>query len=196
MDNNNAYKIELTLQRYNAGKPAAMKAIAYIAEQFFKASFRKQEGGGKKWAPRKFNMPGKQRALLMNRGTLRNEIKGTSSANRAVIYNPLPYAEIHNEGGTITITPKMRRFFWAMYFKTMGGATSYSRSSVKGKRSTNAKSSLSKGRKLMEQALPWKLLALHKGDKLTIPSRPFIYHSSELNAKIDRYIDKFIKTLK
>ncbi len=184
--NHNAQSIRLTLQNYRSRKPEAMKAIAYIAEQFFKASFRKQEGGGKKWAARKFEMPGKQRAILLNRGKLRDSIKGTSSSNKAIISSPLPYAEIHNEGGTITITAKMRRFFWAMYYKEMGGALN---------KKGNA-SSLSKGSKLMEKALPWKLLALHKGDKLHIPQRQFIYHSTELNSKIDRYFDKFLKTLK
>ena len=166
-------------------KPVATKEIAFIAEQFFKASFRKQEGGGKKWPARKFDFPGKQRALLMNRGKLRNSIHGSSNRNRAVVSSHLPYAEIHNEGGTIVITAKMRRFFWAMYYKAMGGALN---------KKGNA-SSIAQGKKLMAAALPWKLLALHKGDTLKIPQRQFMYHSNDLNMKIDRYLTKFIKNL-
>ena len=162
------------------------KEIGYIAEQFFKASFRKQAADGKAWKKRAWEMPGKQRAILMGTGKLRDNIKSTSTSKRAIISNRLPYAIIHNEGGSITITPKMRKFFWAMYFKTMGGALNKSGSS----------SSLAKASKLKEKALPWLYMAKHKGSKIQMPARPFIYHSKELNTKIDRYIDKFIKDIK
>lgn len=193
--NNNVEVFRLALRKYNVNKPMLTKQIAYVAEQFFKASFRKQEGGGKKWKSRLFEPPGKQRAILMGRGTLRNSITGTSNKNRAIVSSKLPYAAIHNDGGTINITPKMRRFFWAMYYKTMKGATSNAKTSLKTKKTTYASSSLLKASKLYQDALPWKLLAMHKGNTLKIPQRQFMYHSTELNSKIDRYIDKFIKSI-
>jgi phage gpG-like protein len=186
MPNKNANVLSRTIARYKVGKPRMMKDIGYIAEQFFKASFRKQSGDGKSWKPRKWNPPGKQRAILMNTGKLRDNIKSTSTSSKAIISNRLPYAAIHNDGGTITITPKMRAFFWAMFFSVMEGAKN---------KSGNA-SSLAKASQLKSKALPWLYLAKHKGNTLTIPERPFIYHSKDLNAKIDRYIDKFIKDIK
>lgn len=36
----------------------------------------------------------------------------------AIDPNVVRYAPIHEDGGTIQITPKMRKFFWAMFAKT------------------------------------------------------------------------------
>ncbi|HMP94923.1 MAG TPA: hypothetical protein PKD90_18735 [Phnomibacter sp.] len=33
------------------------------------------------------------------------------------VHTTLPYAALHNEGRQITVTAKMRRFFWAMHLK-------------------------------------------------------------------------------
>jgi phage gpG-like protein len=43
-----------------------------------------------------------------------------TSRNRIVVgvSSDVKYASIHNEGGQIKITPKMRRYFWAMYIET------------------------------------------------------------------------------
>ena len=95
------------------------------------------------------------------------------------IVNPVPYAGLHNEGGTITthptITPKMRRMAWAKMYKALG---------------------VKKGDKLPkempEAAQRWKALALTKKTKLTInatiPRRQFIGDSAELRKKVDTLI--------
>lgn len=76
----------------------------------------------------------------------------------------LPYAAIHNNGGTITVTvtDKMRKFFWAMYKKT-----------------ENEK---------------WKWMALTKKEQLTItiPKRQFIGDSQTLNNNIQQWMSKHI----
>ena len=38
------------------------------------------------------------------------------------VANDVPYASMHNYGGEThpTVTPKMRRFAWAMYYNTSG----------------------------------------------------------------------------
>ncbi len=41
------------------------------------------------------------RAILMNRGRLRNSIRGTIQGDTIVFGTDVPYAKIHNEGGTI-----------------------------------------------------------------------------------------------
>ena len=42
---------------------------------------------------------------------------------KSVVYNDVPYASIHNEGGSITVTARMKKYFWARYKET--GAEMY-----------------------------------------------------------------------
>lgn len=76
----------------------------------------------------------------------------------------IPYAAIHNNGGTIvvTVTERMRKFFWAMYMKT-----------------ENDK---------------WKWMALTKNTQLNIqiPKRQFIGESETLNNNVGKWITKHI----
>lgn len=56
------------------------------------------------------------------RGKPGNVFKATIGETRSTIEygvdaGVIPYAHIQEEGGVIPITPKMRRFFWAMYYK-------------------------------------------------------------------------------
>lgn len=69
------------------------------------------------WDQRADNIdPG--RALLMKSSILRSSIEVIDSrGDRVVFGSDVAYAGIHNEGGTIkvTITTKMRKFFWFMH---------------------------------------------------------------------------------
>lgn len=188
MVNNNAYKFKVSLDKLKAQQPGTMKAISIVASGFFKESFANQgklDGGLKKWKPRKFNFPGKQRAILTNRGNLRDSLRPSSTFNKALVRTSKPYAIVHNEGGAITITPKMRRFFWAMYYQSVKKIAK-----TKAGKSRNTKSNIT----ISATAQIWKSLALHKSNTLKIDQRPYMYHSKELTAKIDRLIDKLIKS--
>ncbi|SDE53893.1 phage virion morphogenesis protein [Riemerella columbipharyngis] len=72
------------------------------------------------WPKRKDTLPHKMLSLSY---TLKNSIKISRADFEQVIISAgegIPYAAIHNEGGNITIpvTPKMRKYFWAMHKKT------------------------------------------------------------------------------
>lgn len=95
---------------------------------------------------------------------------------RVTVGTSVPYAEIHNEGGEIVVTPRMKRFFWAKYRETNGG--SWKR---------NAKN---------EEAEFWKTLALKKaGSIIHIPQRKFIGESLELTDKINTTIENEINEI-
>lgn len=110
-------------------KELPRKAGAWAVQQF-KRSF-KREGWIEnrtvdKWPERKSN-PGRERrgrrGLLIESGRLRRSIRIKSTTRDSVtVGTDVPYARIHNEGGhieqNIQITPKMRKFFWAMFYKT------------------------------------------------------------------------------
>ncbi|MDD4395679.1 MAG: phage virion morphogenesis protein [Bacteroidales bacterium] len=69
---------------------------------------------GKKWPNRRDGKP----SHLNNTGTLRRSIKSTISGSTLTFTSSTPYSAIHNEGGEIVVTPKMKRYFWAMYKET------------------------------------------------------------------------------
>ncbi len=55
---------------------------------------------------------------LNNTGTLRRSISAKVHGHSLTFTSSTPYSVIHNEGGTITVTAKMKKYFWAMFKKT------------------------------------------------------------------------------
>lgn len=96
--------------------------IAITAVNFFKRNFKVggfQDTPFKKWKEVKGNKSG--RKPLVQSGNLRRGIKKIKVTQNKIIVGVagnIPYAQIHNEGGKIPITPKMRRWAWYMFKKT------------------------------------------------------------------------------
>ena len=117
--------------------------------------------------------------LTSERNHLMNSVDAVSAPGQVTVVNPVPYARIHNEGGTIhtnpTITPKMRKMAWAKVYALAG---------VKGKGKLP--------KELPEEARKWRALALTKKTKLNItakiPRRQFIGDSKELRVKINQIV--------
>lgn len=119
---NNIRKIEELGRKYEQFRMELPRKVAITLENFFKRNF---EVGGfvdkpfKKWKPAQNPRIG--RKLMNKTGRLKRAIKRMEvSRNRIVVGvgKEVPYASIHNDGGKIAITPKMRRYFWAMHIKT------------------------------------------------------------------------------
>ncbi len=93
------------------------------ARTFFLASFIKQgytDTSFVPWVKRKDDLSHK---LLQQSFALKNSIKITKADFNTIEITAgegINYGAIHNEGGTITVkvTPKMKKFFWAMFYKT------------------------------------------------------------------------------
>jgi phage gpG-like protein len=139
------------------------------ALNFFKDSFRKQgweDVSFEPWKGRK-NASDSGRAILTNTSYLQNELRRSSATSKSIrIVNDAPYAAIHNEGGRITIriTPKMRKYFWYMYYKT-------------------------KQDKYKAMALTKKTAFL-----MNIPQRQFMGHSKVMMNQMDVWFLKQIQT--
>ena len=71
---------------------------------------------GKRWKPRRDGTA----THLNNTGTLRRSIRSQISGHSLTFTSSTPYSAIHNEGVTVntSVTPKMKKYFWAMYKKT------------------------------------------------------------------------------
>lgn len=70
------------------------------------------------WETRKSSLS--YNLLRVSGGLFRSIGVGISTTEKVEFVADSPYAEIHNEGGVIevTITDKMRKFFWAMWYNT------------------------------------------------------------------------------
>lgn len=140
-------------------KARAHFLMSFIKEGFTDASFIA-------WPKRKDQLDHK---ILSQSLALRNSIDVTRSDLKQVEVSAgqgLPYASIHNEGGTINVqvTQKMRKYFWYMYKKT--------------------------------KVTRWKWMALTKKERfiIHIPKRQYIGESYVLDQKIDKiFVDRIIE---
>lgn len=99
-------------------------------------------------------------SMMARTNNLRNSIKYNILNEQITWSSSLPYASIHNEGGEIIVAEKMKRFFWAMYYKASGAVT---------------KTKSQRNERLTTEAQQWKALALMKvGQKIKIEKRQFI----------------------
>jgi phage gpG-like protein len=149
-------------------KKAAARVVAETATEYYKERFKYKDWEGNPWPPVK--NPVKRGTLMLRSGGLRNSITPSLiSSNKVVISagsSRIPYAQIHNEGGNITVpvTKKMRKFAWAMHYKTSKDKKAYT---------------------------AWKGLAITSKNALNIhmPKRQFMGYSNELNNRIVKRLD-------
>lgn len=146
----------------------APKDIAERARAFFQSSFIRQGFTDASFIPWvKRADPDLSNKILSSSLALRSSIKITEATlNRIEITagEGLPYAAIHNNGGdiTVTVTEKMRKFFWAMYMKTNN------------------------------EKWKWMALTQKEQMRIHIPKRQFIGESMTLNKNIDKWMIKHI----
>lgn len=121
--------------------------------------------------------------LTSGRDQLMRSIQSTTGPGTVTIENPMPYAAIHNDGGTIrpTVTARMRKHAWKMVYSLAG---------VRGKGKLP--------KELPAEAEKWKGLALTKKKSLTIriPQRQFMGDSAELREKVSKKINESIQRIK
>lgn len=102
---------------------------------------------------------------------------------RVIIQNSLIYAQIHNEGGEITVTKRMKGYFWSMYYKR--GLVGEMYGKAKGKKNRQKADSLN------AEAQFWRNMALKKvGDKIKIPQRQFLGEHPEVNRIVREVINQ------
>ncbi|MEI6683444.1 MAG: hypothetical protein WCO44_12480 [Bacteroidota bacterium] len=146
----------------------------------FDRNFERKAFFDHSWPATKY--PNKRGSLMMRTGALRRSIRASSSDHSITFTSSLPYAAIHNDGGEITVTEKMKSFFWAMYYKASGAM----QKNVKGAPRNNARN-----RKMTAEADFWKAMALKKvGSKITIDKRQFIGHHHQVDLLVKRIFEK------
>ena len=171
-----------------------IKDVRVEATEMFDKNFQREAFFNEKWARRKFN-DDNTRNILTGTGALRKSILSQVEGNRIIFGTTLPYASIHNEGGTITVTVGMKKHFWKMYLQIVGskkpknGNQPFNEAfqrTKKGKLRNNKKN-----RTLNAAAEFYKAMALKPiGSKIVIPKRQFIGNHPELEAAIQEIANK------
>lgn len=178
------------------------RKLGVLAVQHFKQNFRDsgfRNGGLQPWKRSLREVSGDKRAssryktLTSARNHLMNSTESIVGKGYVSIVNSVPYASIHNEGGTvhqnIPISQDMRKFAWAMFFKSAGIR--------KGKKKSKGATS---PENLSPEALKWRGLALTKKSTLSrsiqIPKRQFIGESQELTEIVTNEIEQTIEKVK
>ena len=123
-----------------------------------------------------------QKHILVDTGGLRRSISAHSDEDSITFQTSLPYAAIHNEGGEIKVTARMKRFFWAMYYQANGGL---------GRRKDGTLRKDKRNARLSTEAEFWKHMALMKvGATVKIPRRRFLGTHPDLEKEVTAIIEK------
>ena len=149
----------------------------------FDQNFERQSFFSEAWQRRK--SPIRQGGhILVDTGRLRRSIQSRTTENSITFFTNEPYAAIHNEGGEIVVTKKMKGYFWYKYYETVG---SFNRKKD-GSRSNNKRTV-----QLSEEAEFWRFMALKKaGTTIKIPRRRFLGTSPEVEKAVREIIEENI----
>lgn len=147
----------------------------------FDRNFERQAFFSEAWARRRSPIrPG--RAILTDTGQLRRSVRSKTTENSITFYTDLPYAAIHNEGGEIQVTAKMKRFFWHKYYEATGSF---------GRKKNGEKRNDKRTRQLTTEAEFWKFMALKKeGTTIKIPKRQFLGKSPEVETAVREIVEE------
>lgn len=153
-----------------------------LADEFDK-NFERQGFFSEAWQRRKSPLrPG--RAVLTDTGALRRSIRSRMTEDSIVFYTDLPYAAIHNEGGEIKVTRKMKRYFWHKYYEATGSF---------GRRKDGMPRKDKRTVQLTTEAEFWKWMALKReGSIIEMPRRQFLGASPEVEATVREIIEENI----
>ncbi len=150
-----------------------------LSDEFDK-NFEREAFFSEAWQRRKSPARGSGH-LLVDTGGLRQSIQSKSDDQSITFFSTAPQAAIHNDGGEIKVTPKMKRFFWAKYYEATGGFQ---------RKKDGSNRQNGHNRRLTSEAEFWKLMALMKvGSSVKIPRRRFLGASPEVEKTVREIIE-------
>jgi hypothetical protein len=153
----------------NTSRYAGSESVKFFKESFVKQGFTDKSLNA--WKKTTNPLAGKR--TLYSKGVLMQSIrKVDENSKRIVVESDTDYSEIQNNGGEITVTENMKRFFWARYYEFSGKTRTTTRGNMsrsKNNLKTNAKAEFCKRMALMKV-----------GSKIKIPKRQFMGHSDTM----------------
>lgn len=147
----------------------------------FDRNFERQAFLNDAWARRKSpTRPGG--TILVDTGTLRRSVRSRTTDDSITFYTDLPYAAIHNDGGEIVVTEKMKRFFWHKYYEATGSF---------GRKKNGERRNDKRTRQLSTEADFWRFMALKRaGTTIRIPRRRFLGTGPEVERIVREIIEE------
>ena len=121
-------------------------------------------------------------SILIDTGKLRQSISSRTTDSSITFCSTLPYAAIHNDGGEIKVTARMKRFFWHKYNEATGSF---------GRKKNGERRNDKRTVQLSTEAEFWKHMALMKeGKSIKIPRRRFLGASPEVEQAVKDIIEE------
>lgn len=147
----------------------------------FDQNFERQAFFSEAWQRRKSpTRPGGH--ILVDTGRLRRSIQSRVDGSSITFFSTEPYAAIHNEGGEIVVTAKMKKFFWWKYYSAQGSF---------GRKKDGSRRNDKRTVQLSTEAEFWKFMALKKaGTTIRIPRRRFLGTSPEVERIVRSIIEE------
>lgn len=147
----------------------------------FDRNFERQAFFNDAWVRRKSpTRPGG--TILVDTGTLRRSIRSRTTDDSITFYTDLPYAAIHNDGGEIVVTDRMKRFFWHKYYEATGSF---------GRKKNGERRNDRRTRQLVTEADFWRFMALKRaGTTIRIPRRRFLGTGPEVERIVREIIEE------
>lgn len=171
-----------------------LRDIAVELSDEFDKNFERQAFFSEAWQRRVSpTRPGGH--ILVDSGTLRRSIQSRTTDSSITFFSTLPYAAIHNEGGEIVVTARMKRFFRAKAYEAQGSFERKSRID----RGNTPRRTLSDRQfwgwmhsmSLTAEAEFWCAMAMKpEGSTIKIPKRQFIGASPEVEKAVREIIEK------
>lgn len=151
-----------------------------MADEFDK-NFERQAFFTEAWQRRKSpTRPGGH--ILVDTGGTRRSVTSHTTEKSVVFRSDHPASAIHNEGGEIKVTAKMKKFFWHKYYDATGSF---------GRRKDGSLSKNKRTVQLSTEAEFWKFMALMKvGSTIKIPRRQFIGVAPEVEKTVREIIEE------
>ena len=147
----------------------------------FDKNFERKAFFAKAWQRRRAGYRS-DKPLLIDTGNLRRSIAGETTGNSVIFTSNAKQAAIHNHGGEITVTYKMKAYFWHK-FKEATGNFGYTKKGAMRQDKRNAA--------ISEEAQFYRAMALQKvGKKIRIPQRQFIGNSPEVEKAVREIVEE------
>ena len=123
-----------------------------------------------------------RQAFFTEKWARRRSIMSKITHDGVTFYSAHPAADIHNEGGEIKVTQRMRGYFWHRYYACVGGF---------GRKKNGEKRNDHRTQQLSSEAAFWKFMALMKvGSSIKIPRRQFLGASAEVEKAVTEIIEQ------
>lgn len=158
-----------------------LKDIQVELSDEFDQNFEREAFFSEAWARRK-SPTRPDGHILVDTGNLRRSIQSRTTDNSITFFTTEPYAEIHNDGGEIVVTAKMKKYFWHKYYESTGSF---------GRKKDGSRRNDKRTVQLSTEAEFWKFMALKKaGTKIRIPRRRFLGTSPEVEKAVRDIIEE------